>query len=521
MTKKRKFWAVLTALVLCAAIPLALADGNVHTLYQAGTQLLFDTENASLALQADFSYNGVHFKHAELTYQQQDYHSLLDLKLKTPKRDGTILESGYTVFGEEYQAYSIEPVTNPYAYSVTAVTPSRSLLSNTLMRRTLLRLGGAVANAAESALGSFITVDSTAEGARYHIALAEGQTPELVNAAGTLVAQLAADRYFYTDYHTRSAEEEDMEPIDEDYVDIRYTDYDAIFSLYYERLFGEKMPEDFYQQLWGADEAAAKKVEERYHQVLDALYEQLTAPIMEQYTNGVVDILPDGTLQYYDTVDEYYVAKGEQMVIYDDSSIAFRQYYEKRTGKPLSQQEMNAIYSTNNEELYSAFTDLYTQMEEQYLDAVKQDGKASAIHVAADGSTQMIYDLKEFWRIDTYDGYTVARRILYNMDQLELGDTDCTVTLDAQGRLTAASGKACILVIDGAGRRNRLEITFDLAVTDYGTTQVKAFDPAEYGLISMQEYWENPQPLVTEAPVQPAPETVELDGVRYQVRLDE
>ena len=78
---------------------------------------------------------------------------------------------------------------------------------------------------------------------------------------------------------------------------------------------------------------------------------------------------------------------------------------------------------------------------------------------------------------------TVTRGILYTTDSFVLGDTSVTVTEDSAGRITGASGTVTALLNSEELSRAPLEISFDLAVSDYGLTAVRPFVPEDFGVV--------------------------------------
>ena len=152
MKNIRRLLALALALILCLAFALsALAEGKLRPLYQAGVQLLFDTDNVTIDAQAEFAYNGMLFKTLEGVLKQDGFNSLMDIKLRTPWSDGSVRDSGFTVVANGDVAYSIDPVDNPYVYSTSNYTPSDSVLSDTLLRHILVGRGGSVVTSAEGA----------------------------------------------------------------------------------------------------------------------------------------------------------------------------------------------------------------------------------------------------------------------------------------------------------------------------------------------------------------------------------
>lgn len=53
----------------------------------------------------------MHFKHLDGRYVQDGSDSLMELSLKTPKKDGSIQQSGYTVVGNGGTAYTVNQET--------------------------------------------------------------------------------------------------------------------------------------------------------------------------------------------------------------------------------------------------------------------------------------------------------------------------------------------------------------------------------------------------------------------------
>lgn len=525
MKKLRRTLALVLSLVLCLMIALtAMAEGKLRPLYQAGTQLLFDTDNVTVTAHAEFDYNGMHFKTLDAVYAQDGFNSLMDIKLRTPWSDGSVRDSGFTVVANGDVAYSIDPVDNPYVYSTSNYTPSDSVLSDTLLRRTLVGLGGAVVTAAEGAFADKVQVTGQTDGSRsYQIRLAAGDAPELVNQTGTLLAQLAAERYFYVDYDWKYAGDavaaEDEEP---DYVDINYEDYDATFATYYQKVIGEKMPENFYEILWGGENGVDQDAYDKYTRVSDAMNAELVQPLQENYHSGAAMIHGDGSVDYFETYDEYLVANHLQYVSYLNGAHAvFLRYYQEKTGDELTEDELNAIFASNNEALYTAYETMWDEMNRQYQDILDADGKASLLEVRPDGSYRLIYDYEKYMS-SQYMAYgaTVTSQIVNEMDQVALGDTDITVSLDGQDRLTGVQGSVTLLVTDQYGHANQLGITLDVTVSDYGDSHVGNFDPAEYGVMTWEEFSKSDISLYPEVVDQPFPETVTFDGVPYQVTVE-
>ena len=82
---------------------------------------------------------------------------------------------------------------------------------------------------------------------------------------------------------------------------------------------------------------------------------------------------------------------------------------------------------------------------------------------------------------DDYD--TVTQALLYTTDRFVAGNTDFTVSRDEQGRLSALKGEAEAIVSSGDGKERSVKVAFDFTMGEYGSTEVKTFDAAEYHVV--------------------------------------
>ena len=520
MTQKHRIFVFLTAILLIVSVlTAALAEGPLSVLYRAGSKLLFGTDNATLKASATFTYNGMPFKTLDADYLQDGVNSQMVLRLLTPREGSAPVATGFTVVGNGDTAYAIDPADNPYVYYTISCAESDTILSDTALRRTLVWLGSVAANITEGAFSEHITEEPANGGARYHVQLSEGQTPALLNAAGTLAFQIAASRYFSIDYDWAPVTQQ---PGDLPHgVTVLYDDYYSTFALWYERIYEEPLPEDFYTQLWGENSAAAQAAQERYDAVNTALDEELVSSLEQEYDHGVAAIRADGSVDYYETSDRYYVDNDLQTVDFENYEATFCAYYQKTTGEELTADTLRAIFYSNNPELLNSYNAMYDQMMAEYMDLVRADGKASVIYVHADGSYHMIYDIDAYNRSMRYDGRTMTRRILETMASVALGDCDFTVALDEAGRITAAKGTVDLIITDLDGLRNTLEITFDATAGRYGETEVADFDPAAFGVMSWEEFSSltpTETSIVEHTP--DLPESIMFEGVQYQVLLE-
>ena len=119
----------------------------------------------------------------------------------------------------------------------------------------------------------------------------------------------------------------------------------------------------------------------------------------------------------------------------------------------------------------------------------------SALNVAAGYLSDRWFSYSHDRNVEEYevafdDYITVTQALTDGTVRWTLHDLDATVTVDDEGRLTAVQGSACVssTFLDGTVRE--VTVGFDLTMTDYGTSHVKPFDPAEYNVVLQREMFE-------------------------------
>ena len=112
--KMKKIVAVLLSIIMVLILTMtALADNELRIFYDSVTNLLFETNNVTLTGHAEFSLDGKRFKTADLNYIQDYTNSYYQLKLLTPRRDGSHepdRESGYTIIANGENVYVMEVI---------------------------------------------------------------------------------------------------------------------------------------------------------------------------------------------------------------------------------------------------------------------------------------------------------------------------------------------------------------------------------------------------------------------------
>ena len=193
--------AVLIALLVCFSV---LADNSTPAaeLYDSLVKTLFHTDNVTLTGTAKFSLDGVWFKTAEITLKQDGNRAFREMKLRGPKRNGTVQKNGYTIVTDGTSLYLMEAVT-PGFYSTGGTAEHTSLIRRSLETEQLIGLGRALVGHADLLLGAD-TLTKTPEGdIRFEL---KDNVPDLLNAAVNNLYQFAARRYFDENFDRYSME---------------------------------------------------------------------------------------------------------------------------------------------------------------------------------------------------------------------------------------------------------------------------------------------------------------------------
>ena len=181
--------AVLLVLIVCAA---AFANDSAVELYNSTAVLLFDHNNMTMNASVEFSLDGQWFKTADITMKQDGDRAYHKLHLRSPKKDGTVRENGYTIVTEGYTLYLMEDFT-PGIYRCGMVGERSAALRNSVESQQLIDLGRTLISQADLVLGKD-AITKTAD-RTFRIKLDE-HTPELVNGVLNEAIRLAAKRYF-------------------------------------------------------------------------------------------------------------------------------------------------------------------------------------------------------------------------------------------------------------------------------------------------------------------------------------
>ena len=192
----KKLLALVTALIMIftlAAMALAEENSVLVQVVDDCDKILFSTDNVTLKGNMEFSFDGNWFKTVDGVYQQEGYNAYCDLKVKSPKKDGSVKDSGYTIYDEEGTAHITEviyPGKNKICYST---------INNTVLRsssRTELAVGAIRALAGISNIFADVTVEAGENGGQTIRVKLNGGSTEVVNTGLMVLMQFVGDRFF-------------------------------------------------------------------------------------------------------------------------------------------------------------------------------------------------------------------------------------------------------------------------------------------------------------------------------------
>ena len=191
----KRLLTLVTALVMILTLAAAaLAEGNNVLLQVADDcdKLLFSTDNVTLKGNMEFSFDGNWSKTIDGVYQQEGYDAYCDLKVKRPKKDGSVKNSGYTIFDDDGAVRVVE-VVYPGTYKTAG-----SIKNNTILRssaRTDLVMGAFRMLAGMADVFAEVTVGTAENGGKtIHMKL-NGNSTEIVNTGLMMLMQFAGDRF--------------------------------------------------------------------------------------------------------------------------------------------------------------------------------------------------------------------------------------------------------------------------------------------------------------------------------------
>ena len=175
--KRNKLCALLLSLLLLLGMTLpAGAEDVLAGMVNTGSELLFGTDNVTIAGNAEFALDGATFKQADVSHIQRGAMVYRQVLLRTPQEDGTEQETGYAFL----------------------TTFRSTVLRRSVETDALVSLCRGVASQLEAALpeGALTREEDT-----WTLHLTAENVPEAVDSVLTLLLQSFGSLTKYIDYH--------------------------------------------------------------------------------------------------------------------------------------------------------------------------------------------------------------------------------------------------------------------------------------------------------------------------------
>ena len=187
---------ILLAMALLAVCVTAQAESPLARYYSAAEELLFHTDNVTVNAAAEFSLDGEWFKTAEISLAQDMNRSRRQLRLESPRADGTRRQNGWAITTEGEKLYLVEFYT-PGVYRTGLTQEHHSLLRETVETGPLVRLGSLLCAGGDLLMAPEAVTEK--DGRELTIRL-NGDSGFLADTLLDLFWQFAAKRWFGMDY---------------------------------------------------------------------------------------------------------------------------------------------------------------------------------------------------------------------------------------------------------------------------------------------------------------------------------
>ncbi|MBQ8136411.1 MAG: hypothetical protein IJ174_03165 [Clostridia bacterium] len=504
---RRALALTLAAITASSAVSAFAEAGPVRTVYDAGLALAYETPNVTLDLSLSVARSGEVFKTVQGHYIRDYENDDVTMSFSTVRPNGSSYDSTWHVTGFEGTAYSVDSLGAAY-YSMNSYPLRMSVLSREDRMFEMLRLSSSAMSLLDPLLAPYITYDTTEAGSTAAVSF-KGEMPEFVNDLAARAIRYAAGRFMGINILTTEEEEDYEEDGDGRGFDVLYFDEDRIFDVGYEKLYGVPFDNDtFWNEAW-TDEKD-QQIEEVW-----GFWNDIVNAAAQGHEDGCVFVFEDATAAWFETYEEALLAGGQRVLEYEDDDAAFLHYLAKRTGDHWDMDTLEAAWYGGNWELTEAVLSLYSEMDAEYR-AMLTDGAAG--YVRADGSLEMIPDLKAFWERQWEEdpSFSIAYVVLNKMRQVRIDGCDLVFTLDGEGRLSGADGTVEMAFIDRKGNEEAITLNLSFKASAYGESVVKPFDPEAYHVVSFSEWMSKQNYEETEAePI--AITSVTLDGVTYSI----
>ncbi|MBR5231690.1 MAG: hypothetical protein IKW00_05520 [Clostridia bacterium] len=434
---KRNCYAWIALCLIAVMACSALAEGALTELYGMGYDLLLNTDNVTITASAAFTYDGQPFKTFQGSYVQDGYNSKMDVALTTPLRNGGEYTGSYCVVANGEQVYEMRSDA-PGEYFPLTKPAANTVLSNDGMTALLADLGGIAVQLADFGTNDAVMVMKGKSRTDYRISLTAEKTPELLNKALTMAAKKIIGEYFYS--YSR--------PLPFVTVD----DRSRLIATVYEEMYGEPLEEiGIVPELRQPEEYA------RYEAAVQATNAYLEEVAKTTEHSVVVIRGEDKSQTVYDSFNAFLLEKGHKILHYEDYTLAMNRYAQEHPDSQTPGAEMNAWY-----------------------EKILSDNQCAGMLIESDGDYILCYNDDELSRLAPYT-QSLTQEICTQMQDVKLQNADFDIIRNFAGHI-CAEGEVSFAITDFVGREHVLAVSFKIQTEKIGISEVKLFDPKDYGM---------------------------------------
>lgn len=479
MKKAKRVSLSAALLLLLTVLSLALAETDLSILFKQGCALAFNTENVTLSGKAEFFLDGKSFKQVEAGISKDGLDSLWNINVFTPLHDGSTRHSGYSVLGKDGVAWFHDFDTEYYGDC--GVDPSRSVIRSGILKEAFTAAGTVIANVGSLLSPGTVSSENAEDGSlRVHVQADENSIPEAIQV---FLPEMLSSVSWELGYGSPGMfVGNDWEPVPQ----VIYEDYDILFACTYEQMYGEPLPEDFWERIQKNDQEDAPETEALFT-VMDKIGETEQQAWLTGKPYSV--ILTDGSIVTFDTEEEYLHLSANIPLIFDNRDAAFRAYYQEVTGEQLSREAESVVFGPiSDPDLEQAYLEMLNGMYEKYLSAAREVPDALGVHIYADGMAEALTQPDQLRA--ARERFTPFQSLMYLMQQIRFKKVDFVFTSDAQDRLTGVNGEAVFLVTVEGDILHELTVKLDCSASGYGLTDLSSLTPeTALGVPDFESWW--------------------------------
>lgn len=172
---------------------------------------------------------------------------------------------------------------------------------------------------------------------------------------------------------------------------------------------------------------------------------------------------------------------GSGYVIYDDTDAVHAFYCESVMGEPLPEGYFDELYADDAPgEMWDEYNTVREKMDAYYEEIRQKGGETAMLYVYSDGSYDLYEDYSEYAFDQEYGTTDISA---YLGSNAVLHKVRFDFALDENDRLVSNDLSILMNATDSKGKSHTVEMKIEVDFSDYGVTEVTAFDPGDRTLV--------------------------------------